>query len=205
MMAVQQPYINAQTRPMTKSKEFAAVEAFWYAETDLAVATASTNKLFRRRHRVRPNIMNRVVDIDLETVRDDWDALLLVINSVTGWVLWIRSSCWEDEETTGRISDVDFVSQSVVGWGVLLLVTRVDDDAGRGGYVAGDVLQILCEKIIYEPVKTTIPIILRTTFFHTNSSPFLPSLDRTWRHKRRGRRGALLIHCFAVSCVMFKE
>jgi hypothetical protein len=129
------PYINAQTIPMTKSKEFAAVEEFWYADTDLAVPTASKNKLFRRRHRVRQNIMNRAVgaDMDLVAVSDDWDILLLVMNSATGRVLWIRSSCWEDEETTGRISDVDFVSQSVVGWGVSLLMTPVDEDAGRGG------------------------------------------------------------------------
>lgn len=34
-------YIRAQNIPITKSKEFAAVDAFRYAETDLAVPTAS--------------------------------------------------------------------------------------------------------------------------------------------------------------------
>jgi hypothetical protein len=39
----------------------------------LAVPTASKNKLFRRRHRVRQNIMNRAVgaDMDLVAVSDD--------------------------------------------------------------------------------------------------------------------------------------
>jgi len=64
--------IRAQKIPITKSKKFAATDAFSYAEIDLAMPAVNKKKVFRSRHGVvRITLKDGACDVDLVAGTDN--------------------------------------------------------------------------------------------------------------------------------------